>query len=217
MRSPITLSILRQDGRAGAAKVRLTICLALFGASLGASGMLISFLARTRFPLDPTHLDFQATILLTPSGAIAGAVLGSLLTWPTTNNDGRSHGLVLWLIMGFMFGVLLSFVTGLFMPYSTAVLNTAKGVSEASDFMRDLVDAAFRMPSVAVIQGVFGLFTGMLMGAFFMLGGMLIERFNTSPNPRISRYAPYVIAVGLAVFFVALGAYGPADLLAKLG
>lgn len=215
--TPITLSSLRQDGRTSAAKIRLTICLTLYGAALGVSGMLISFLARTKFPIDPTHLDFQSTIILTPSGAIAGTALGALLTWLTTSIDGRPHSLVMWMIIGFMFGVLISFITGLFMPYSTAFLNVAKGVSDSAELTRDLWDAAFRMPSFAVIQGVFGLFTGMLMGAFFALGGILIERANTSTHPRMSKYMPYAIALTLAITFVALGAFGPTDFLAKLG
>jgi|GEM_PF-1276286 hypothetical protein len=217
MKSPITLSSLREDARTSQTKYRLTICLMIYGASLGVSTMLVSFLARTKFPLDPTHLDFQATIILTPSGAIAGAALGALLVWTTTARDGRMHGLIMWVVMGFLFGVLVSFITGLFMPYSTAILNVAKGIADSSAIARDLGDAAFRMPSFAVVQGVFGLFTGMLMGLFFMLGGILIERFNTSSDPRISRYVPYAVALALAVFFVALGAYGPADFLATFG
>jgi len=189
----------------------------IYGASLGVSTMLISFLARTKFPNDPTHLDFQATMILAPSGAIAGAVLGALLAWATTARDGRKHGLIMWVGMGFLFGVLISFTTGLFLPYSTAILNVAKGVADSSTLARNLGDAAFRMPSFAVLQGVFGLFTGMLMGLFFLVGGMLIEQFNTSSDPRISRYLPYAVALALAVFFVALGAYGPVDFLATFG
>ena len=128
MKSPITLSSLREDARTSQTKYRLTICLMIYGASLGVSTMLVSFLARTKFPLDPTHLDFQATIILTPSGAIAGAALGALLVWTTTARDGRMHGLIMWVVMGFLFGVLVSFITGLFMPYSTAILNVAMGL-----------------------------------------------------------------------------------------
>lgn len=217
MKKPLTLSSLQQEGHPSAAKVRLTICLLFYGASLGIAGMLISFLARTKFPIDPTHLDFQTTVILTPAGAVAGAFLGGLMAWVTTHREGRPHGLLMWAVMGFLFGVLLSFVTGVFLPYSTAALNIAKGVSESGNLVRDLVDAAFRMPSVAVIQGVFGLFTGMLMGAFFMFGGILIERVNISAKGLQSRYLAYVITLALSVISVAIAAFGPADLLAKLG
>jgi len=81
----------------------------------------------------------------------------------------------------------------------------------------DLGDAAFRMPSVAVIQGVYGLFTGMLSGAVWMLCGILIERINTHENPSIAHYGTFAAALALSILLILIAAYGPADALHKLG
>ena len=198
-------------------RVRLVICLGLYGSALGASSLLVSFLARTRFPREPEHLEFVPSVILSSGGWIMGAIIAGLIAYWIAPTSERPHNIIAWLFIGFAFGVLLPFFSGALIPLGTLYLDVAHGIIPLGDLPSLTLGSILRAPSFAFTQGVFGLFTGLLAGALFGIGGWVIDVANTSPYPRVSRYAPYGLSLGLSAGVVAIASFGPADALAKLG
>ncbi len=197
--------------------MRFVICLGLYGGALGASSLLVSFLARTRFPIEPEHLELVPSVFLSSGGWIMGAIIAGLMGFLIAPNSERSHNVIVWLLIGFAFGVLLPFFSGALMPLGTAYLDIALGITPLSELPSLTLGAILRAPTCAFTQGTFGLFTGLLAGALFGVGGWVIDIANTSPHPHVSRYAPYVLSSSLSAWVVAVAAFAPADALAKLG
>ena len=57
----------------GKRRLRLVICLGLYGSALGASSLLVSFMARTnmartKYPIEPEHLQFVPSVILSGGG-----------------------------------------------------------------------------------------------------------------------------------------------------
>ena len=198
-------------------RARLVICLGFYGSGLGASSLLVSFMARTRYPIEPEHLQFVPSVLLSSGGWIMGAIIAGLIGYWIAPTSARPHNIVLWLVIGFAFGVLVPFFSGALMPLGTLYLDLTLGIIRLSDIPMLTLDGIMRAPVSAISQGVLGLFTGLLAGTLFGLGAWVMDIANTSSDPRVSTYAPYALSLGLSVGVVAIAAFGPADALAKLG
>ena len=198
-------------------RVRLVIGLGLYGSALGASSLLVSFLVRTKYPIEPEHLEFVPSLLLSSGGWIMGAIIAGLIGYWIAPTSERPHNIIIWLFIGFGFGVLLSFFSGALMPLGTLYLSLALGIIPQSELPMLVLEAILRAPSFAFSQGVFGLFTGLLAGALFGAGAWVIDIANTLPYARVSKYAPYVLSLGLAGLVVAIAAFASADALSKLG
>ena len=197
--------------------MRLVVCLGVYGSALGASSLLVSFLARTRFPREPEHLELLPSVFLSSGGWIMGAIIAGLIGYLIAPTSVRPQNIIIWLLIGFAFGVLLPFFSGALMPVGTAYLDIALGVTPLTELPSLTMGAILRAPAFAVTQGTFGLFTGLLAGALFGAGAWMIDMANTLPYPHVSRYIPYALSLSLSVVFVAIAAYGPVDALAKLG
>ena len=202
-----------------AARIRLVICLSLYGGTLGGAALLVHFLAFTEYPKDPEHLTFIATVFLSGGAALICAIFVSVFAlWLTTLRDREdSHGVLTWLAIGFGFGVLSPVVTGLGLTISTLFLHLSINVIRAGELPMAMLSAVMRAPSIAVTHAVFSLYTGLLAGALFGCGAWVLDRANYSTNPRISAYAPYLLALLLSILFYSIAAFGPPDSLAKLG
>ena len=200
-------------------RVRLVICLALYGGLLGGGALLVNLLSRTKFPQEPEHLTVGATVFMSGGAAFVCAVLAGAIAFVVTKYSERehSHHVIVWMALGFLFGVFSPFVTGAGIPTSGMLMSLNQGVLSAGEVPVQLIDALLRAPSFAFTHGVFGLFTGMLAGALFGAGAWLVDVTNYSPNRYISSYAPYGIAILLGATFYAVSAFGPAAALAKLG
>lgn len=198
-------------------RVRLVISLGLYGSALGASFLLVSFMARTVYPKTPEHLDLLPSVFLSGGGWIMGAIIAGALGYLIAPTSWRPHNIFLWLMIGFGFGILLPFFSNSLMPMGTVYLNLALGIMPVGEVPMMTLDALFRAPVTAFIQGALGVFTGLLTGTLFGLGGWLIDIANTSRYPRVSRYAPYVLSSSLSILVLGIAAFGPASTLAKLG
>ena len=198
-------------------RMRLAICLGLYGSGLGASSLLVSFLTRTRYPIEPAHLEFVPSVLLSSGGWIMGAIIAALIGYWMAPTSARPHNIILWLFIGFAFGVFVPFFSGALMPLGILYLDLTLGITSLSDLPLLTLDGLMRAPVSAISQGVLGLFTGLIAGTLFGFGAWVMDIANTSSHPRVSMYAPYVLSLGLSFGVVAIAAFGPAGTLAKLG
>ena len=200
-------------------RVRLVVCLGFYGGMLGGGALLVNLLSRTKFPQEPEHLTVEATVFTSGGAALVCALMGGLIGVIISKygERERSHGIVVWLALGFLFGVCSPLVTGASIPTSGVLMTLNQGVISAGDLPLQIIEGLMRAPSFAFTHGVFGLFTGLLAGVLFGAGAAAIDRTNYSSHGLVSTYAPYAIAVSLGILFYAVAAFGPPETLARFG
>lgn len=193
-------------------RLRLIICVSIYGSSLGAAAVLITFLARTRFPKEPEHMELATSIIFASSAGVVGALLAGLITFWAVPNPDQPRSIFYWAFLGFAFGILLPFFTGLTLPFGTSIVSFTENVITLREMFLNILGSFFKAPTFAFVHGVFGLFTGMLAGALLAAGSWLINRVNAGE----SRYLSYVVAIVLFVVVIILVSYLPTSFLAKL-
>ena len=195
----------------------LIICLAIYGGSLGAASILINFLSRTKYPDIPAHMSLAPTLLLSGGAFVVCAVLGGLIAYWSSKQESELRNVIMWLLIGFGFGVLSPIITGGTLPLSLVLVDLDAGVVSMGEVPVRITNALFHMPRFAFTHGVFGLFTGLLAGALFGVGALLMSTLRESAGGAVARYGPYALAIALSILFYAIATLGPAPTLAKLG
>ncbi len=195
----------------------LIICLAIYGGSLGAASILINFLSRTKYPDIPAHMSLAPTLLLSGGAFVVCAVLGGLIAYWSSKQESELRNVIMWLLIGFGFGVLSPIITGGTLPLSLVLIDLEAGIVSMGEVPVRITNALFHMPRFAFTHGVFGLFTGLLAGALFGLGALLMSTLRESAGGAVARYGPYALAIALSILFYAIATLGPAPTLAKLG
>ncbi len=195
----------------------LIICLAVYGGALGASSLLINFLSRTKYPDIPAHMSLAPTLLLSGGAFVVCAALGGLIAYWSSKQESELRNVIMWLLIGFGFGVLSPIITGGTLPLSLVLVDLEAGVASLGEVPVRITNALFHMPRFAFTHGVFGLFTGLLAGALFGLGALLMSTLRESAGGAVAKYSPYVLAIALSILFYAIATLGPAPTLARLG
>ena len=195
----------------------LIICLAIYGGSLGAAALLVNLLSRTRYPDIPEHMALAPTLLMSGGAFVVCALLGGLAAYWFGQRDSAPRNIIKWLLIGFGFGVLSPIITGGTLPLSLVFVELEAGVVSAGEAPVRLINSLFHTPRFAFTHGVFGLFTGMLAGALFGVGALLMYALREFAGGPVARYGPYALAALLSVAFYAIAALADAPTLARLG
>ncbi len=195
----------------------LIICLAIYGGSLGASALLVNLLSRTKYPNIPEHMTFAPTIFMSGAAFIVCAALGAAIAYWSGERDSALHSVIKWLLFGFAFGVASPVITGATLPFSLLLVNLESGVISLGELPAQMSGEIFRIPGFSFSHGVFGLFTGLLAGALFGLGALLISSLRELGGGQVARYGPYAVAITLSILFYAISVLGPAPTLARFG
>ena len=185
---------------------------------MGAASVPIALLARPDPRLTvPEHMSLAPTVYV----AVAGAVAGILLTWPIVRKlpdmIGEHRGWVIWLIFGVGYALFLPFLTGVLLPFSVVFLNLQIGVIGLRDVPSEILASVFRAPLQSFVYGVLSLYTGMIAGILFGLGGFAMDELNHSQNALVHRYAPWAIALAVGTTTIAFAVLAPAETVAKFG
>ena len=198
-------------------RIQLTICLAVYGGTLGAAALLVNLLSRTKFPQIPEHMAPGPAATYSITAFVFCAALAGGITYWVARRDSLMSSLLKWLAAGFGFGVLSAPWTGASLPVSTVFLGLQKDVISVGELPLQLIGALFKMPSFGFNHGVFGLFTGLLAGALFGFGAWIISNTAYSSPRWLSAYGPYVIAIVLSIIFYGISVLAPAPTLARFG
>lgn len=199
---------------------RLTTSLALYGGALGAGALLVALLAQTaqeRYPAEPEHLALVPSLILSSGGFLVGALIAGLVTYTVAYNRREPLNLLIWIAVGFGFGVLLPVFTGVVLPFAMVFVELDQGTIELSDVFIELSNAIFRAPGATFSHAVFGLFSSLLAGFVFGIGAWLVDTANAASRLWMSRYGSYGIAVVLSILAIGFAAFGPPSFIARLG
>jgi len=130
----------------------------------------------------------------------------------------RPLGIFGWSALGLGFGVFQPFVAGgLFIPFGRLFLALYEGVLAPGDMLMASIDIVLLSPVRVVTTGGPLLLTALIAAPFFAGGAWVIDRVNTSKSPGASSYGSWATATLLGLIAVGVAAFGPAELLAKLG
>ena len=195
----------------------LIICLAIYGGSLGAASLLVNLLSRTKYPNIPEHMTLAPTLLMSGGAFVVCAALGGLIAYWSSTRESELRNIIMWLLLGFGFGVLSPIVTGGTLPLSLIFVELEAGILSAGEVPVRLSNGLFHIPRFAFTHGVFGLFTGFIAGALFGIGALLMSTMRESAGGAVAKYGPYALAIALSILFYAISTLGPAPTLAKLG
>ena len=195
----------------------LIICLAIYGGSLGAASLLVNLLSRTKYPNIPEHMTLAPTFFMSGGAFVVCAALGGLIAYWSSARESELRNIIMWLLLGFGFGVLSPIVTGGTLPLSLVFVELEAGVLSAGEVPVRLSNGLFHIPRFAFTHGVFGLFTGFIAGALFGVGALLMSTLRESAGGAVAKYGPYALAIALSILFYAISTLGPAPTLAKLG
>ena len=195
------------------------MCLGIYGGMLGGGALLVNLLSRTKFPQTPEHLSVESTVFMSGGAALVCALLGGLIGVIISKYGEReqSHSILVWLALGFLFGVFSPILTGASIPISGVLMSLNQGVLSVGDLPIKLIEGILHAPSFAFTHGVFGLFTGLLAGTLFGVGAAAIDWTNYQSHRFVSTYTPFFFAVSLGILFYSIAAFGPPETLAKLG
>ena len=200
-----------------AQRAYLIICLSIYGGALGAASLLVNLLSRTKYPNIPEHMELAPTLLMSAGAFVVCAALGGLIAYWSSKQESELRNVIMWLLLGFVFGLLSPFITGGTLPLIRVFMGMEAGVLSTGEAPVRLSNALFYIPGSVFHHGAFGLFTGFMAGALFGVGAFLMSTLRESVGGAVGRYGPYVLAIALSIFFYAIATLGPAPSLAKLG
>ena len=165
----------------------------------------------------PEHMSAAPTFYL----ALAGAIAGILFTWPIVRRlsdiVGENRGWPIWLILAAGYALVVPFVTGMIMPFSVVFLNLHWGVIGFLEVPSQILNSTFRMPIEAFVYGTLSIYTGMIAGILFGVGGYAMDELSHSEKVAVHKYAPWAIALTVGLGIIAFAVLGPAETVAKFG
>ena len=130
-----------------------------------------------------------------------------------------SHSMPIWhwLVVGLVFGGLLSIFTGALLPLIGPILGFFVGDLTIGQVPNALSYSLSRMPLNSLIHGSLGMFVSFQAGIVFILAGILIDLSVAKQKKILSDYLPWVIIIALGIPIVILAFWGDPDFLFKLG
>jgi len=198
-------------------RVRLTASVALYGATLGSAAILISIMARTGRFDEAGHLAFTPGLITAITGAIAATLITPLAVYHLRYNADESGSILLWLALGLGFGVASSFVTGGLFPLNVVLITFVEDNIRLGELPSLLAEGAFQGIRSFFIDGALSIYTWFLAGALFGIGGWIIDKLNTSPNPVAAKYGTWGVTLLLGLTIVAFAVFGPPETLRTFG
>ena len=208
-------------------RLRFAISLAIYGAALGVTIIFINFLTQFEYFEVPQRLPVGQALLFGGGAAMAGALLcGPIAYWmygvrPTFSDRGRQpRRFWVWLSIGLAYGIFFPLVVGgIFLPLGQYFYGFFTSTFSVPDLLVANINlAAPKFLPFAIINGFKLIFTGLEISVpLFGPGAWVIDRFNTSADPRTAKYGALAVSISLAVALILFVEFGPMEFLLKLG
>ena len=207
-------------------RVRFTASLAIFGAIVGASTILVNLLSRAIPPQVPEHLPISQSLYFGSLSALVSVLVVVPCAWfiyggrPTFSSfrDRGPRSLMRWLGYGSIYGgIHMLLLGGLFLPQANLWFSFINGQVDYLQMLYTASDNLFTSPYLSVTVGLQLLFTSMLSMAVFGAGAALIDRINASEDPKTALIGAWTASIILSVALITFVLLAPEETLASLG
>ena len=198
-------------------RFHFTAPLVVFAGLLGACAVPITFITGTNVNEIPAHMPVIPSLMY----PIAGIIAGGILTYHSLKWMSRdlSHSMPIWhwLVVGLVFGGLLSVFTGALLPLIGPILGLFVGDLSVGQMPKALLYSLSRVPLNSLIHGSIGMFISFQAGLIFIIGGILVDRVVAKQKAFVSDFMPWIIIIALGIPILILGFWGDPDFLFKVG
>lgn len=207
-------------------RVRFTASLAIYGAIVGASTILVNLLSRAIPPQVPEHLSVSQSFYFGSLSALVSILIIVPGAWfiyggrPTffSERDRGPRSLPKWLFFGSLYGgIHMLLFGGLFLPMANLWFSFIHSQIDFLQFLFTASDNLFMSPYLSVTVGLQLLFTSMLSIVVFGAGAALIDRVNASEDPKTALIGAWTASIILSVALIVFVMLVPEKTLATLG
>ena len=207
-------------------RVRFTASLAIYGAIVGASTILVNLLSRAIPPQVPEHLPVSQSFYFGSLSALVSVLVIVPGAWfiyggrPTffSERDRGPRSLLKWLFLASLYGGIHMLVLGgLFLPMANLWFSFIHSQIDFLQFLFSASDNLFMSPYLSVTVGLQLLFTSILSIAVFGAGAALIDRVNASEDPKTALIGAWTASIILSAALITFVMMVPEKTLATLG
>ena len=173
----------------------------------------VAVLGRSQYFEEAVRIQGWGAAIFSIGAAVAALIVVPIAVFHIRDMAQIPSKPIVWLFMGFGFGVATPILTGGFTRTAGAFAGLADGFYGVGSVPSLLIDAVIVFPYDMFVQGAPNIYAGLLSGAFFAPIGYLADRSNSMQNELISTWGPWVIAVGLGIPIMVFALVGPAEFL----
>ena len=201
----------------GIARTRLTISISLYSAFLGSGANLIAVLAQTSHYEVALQLSLVSTFWFCIFGAVGALLIVPISIYHFREDPMRVSDLATWFLLALGFAVSWPFVTAAFFPVTLYFIHAIENGYGLSIFLSGLPDEILKGFNSFFIFGAATIYTGILAGLVFGIGGIVIDTMDVISNRYRWRYASMGVSIILGVTILGFCIFGPIELLTRFG
>lgn len=148
---------------------------------------------------------------LSAAALLGGALAAGVVSYVVTEVSGPAPGVVKLFLVGFFYGVLVPFVTGLLIPMNLFLLNLVhlSSVTEGRTLGEEFADTVFGTPMFTFMHGAEGIYQGFAAGAALFVGASLVLFGSPLDLTRQRAFTHTAAAVLLSLAIVVFLIVGP--------
>jgi hypothetical protein len=200
---------------------RLVLSLALLGAVLGVLGLYITLPARLSETVDQYRFELVRPELgpfmrVAVAAVLAGGLLAAFIGRIASSGTEKRHSPMAWVFYGALYGLVIPFATGAFIPTSGVIIDLLLGRSPWRGLAMRLFYAVFGTPVFAAVYGILGFYIGLISGVILAAAGWGIDRLNGSENKTAARWGPLSLAALCSIVIAMPVLFGPFELFKHL-
>jgi len=199
------------------ARNRLTISISIYSAFLGSGANLIAVLAQTSHYEVAARVSLVSTVWFCIFGAVGALLVVPISIYHFREDPMKLRDLATWPLLAFGFAVSWPFVTAAFFPVTLHFIVAIENGYGLSVFLSALPDVILRGFNSFFIYGAATIYTGILAGFVFGIGGIIIDAIDVVSDRYSWRYASMGVSIILGVSILCFSIFGPVELLNRFG
>ena len=199
------------------ARNRLTISISIYSAFLGSGANLIAVLAQTSHYEVAARVSLVSTVWFCIFGAVGALLVVPISIYHFRETPLEVRDLATWSLLALGFAISWPFVTAAFFPITMHFIQTIENGYGLSIFLSGLPDVILRGFNSFFVYGAATIYTGILAGLAFGIGGIVIDTMEVISNRYRSVYVSIGVSLILGVSILGFSIFGPIELLNRFG
>ena len=199
------------------ARNRLTISISLYSAFLGSGANLVAVLAQTSHYEVVPQLSLVSTFWFCIFGAVGALLVVPISIYHFRETPLEVRDLATWSLLALGFAISWPFVTAAFFPITLHFIVAIENGYSLSIFISGLPDVLLRGFNSFFVYGAATIYTGILAGLVFGIGGIIIDTMDLVSNRYRWKYVSMGVSIILGASILGFSIFGPVELLNRFG